>query len=162
MRKLFITLIAAGLFAVPAWSQTGPQENEAQIEEEKSDLQITREKVEVELSKLFEFAERRNYREFAKMKAYTGSDPNRQLQDLVNYDNPMERVEVENLMNLIIHWLDRSMVYQVRNFRIAQGLNTEMYFFEVAFTSEKGKTQLRKFAFVDIGGNYCLANALKK
>lgn len=162
MRKLLFTLIAVCALSSPLWSQTGPQEDESEVKTEKTDKEITREAVEVELSKIFTHAENRNYREFARMKAYTGSDPNRQLKDLVNYDNPMERVEVENLMNLIVHWLDRSMVYQVKNFRIAQGLNTEMYFFDVSFTSEKGKTQNRKFAFVDIEGQYRLANALKK
>lgn len=119
-------------------------------------------RTEETLEKLFEYAWERNYKAFSKLMVYNGPNPNRQLNDMINYNDPFERLDVENTVNLIRHWMKKSEMHKIRNFRVAEGVGKKkLYFFDVEFFGAKGKNNMHKFCFVDYNDKFLFCEARK-
>lgn len=102
------------------------------------------------LDKVMSYAKTRNYAAFGKSMVYTGKNPYRQLKVKMNAADPHEKLEIENTLNLLHHWLEKTALYNAKNFRIVHGVDFELYYWDVEFTLLNGKTRGTQFAFVEL------------
>ena len=102
------------------------------------------------LDKLMRFAEARNYDGFGKMMIYSGRDPNRTMRVKMNPRDAHEKLEIENTLNYVKHWLDKSALYHAKTFRVVKGLESDLYFWDVEFTTLKGKAKMFRVSFCEL------------
>ena len=122
---------------------------------------IIEHQVRERLGELMKMVERKHYEGFGKMMAYTGRDPNRAMQDKLNLYDPHEKLFAELSLNQLAHHLDKSALWHADNFRIVQGLESEMYIFDMEFTYLKGKTKKYKVTFLKLEDEILFCHADK-
>ena len=137
---LFFVMFTCQLFAQPA--NVDPEEYNKLKEES-----------ELQMHELFELAEYRDYRKFAGMFLYTGRNQQRAWKGMMDYADPYESVEVENELNRIRHWMGKADGYEFSGFRIVQGLNQDLYVWDVEF-KKKEKIKKHKIFLTQHRGRY--------
>lgn len=130
------------------------------------DPNTKREKIEKEtkevLDKIMKYAEGYNYGAFGKLMVYSGKNPNRTMRTMMNPMDPHEKLEIENTLNFIHHWLDRSALYHAKEFKIVKGMKSDLYYWDVEFTSLKGKAKMFTVSFAELDGKYVFIRMIKK
>lgn len=106
------------------------------------------------LERLLKYAAERKYDSFAKLMAYTGRDPNRNMRAVINPMDPHEKLEMENTCNYLHHWLTKSALQNPQNFRVVKGSAGDLVFWDSEFTLLNGKTKKFVFSFVELQGKY--------
>jgi hypothetical protein len=113
------------------------------------------------LDKIMRFAKVRNYDGFGKMMIYSGRDPNRTLRVKMNPNDSHELLEIENTLNFVHHWLSKSAFYHAKRYRKVKGMNGDLFFWDVEFTTLKGKLKMFKAVMSKLGDEYLLVRMEK-
>lgn len=169
MKKTILTLVAvAGIFFMgpvnlvaqneetaqnDAKTEVSPEEAEirnAQTEKERKAKEGTKEA----LDKVMRFAQQGNYDGFGKMMIYSGRDPNRTMQEKMNPNDAHERLEIENTLNYMRHWLNKSAFYHAKRYRKVTGMAGDLYFWDVEFTTLKGKMKMFRVVMATLGKDF--------
>lgn len=92
---------------------------------------------------IFQLAEYRDYDKFANMFLYSGRNEKRAFNDVLDYADPYEGVEVQNELNRVRHWVAKSESYELTDFRIVPGMKKDLYVWDIEF-SKKSKVKKHK------------------
>jgi hypothetical protein len=122
---------------------------------------LVEEQTHTTLEKLMKYASERKYDSFAKLMAYSGRDPDRNMRSLINTRDPHEKLEMENTCNFISHWISKSALYHAQNFRIIKGAAGDLIFWDTEFSLLNGKTKKFVMSFVEIQGKYYFCSVEK-
>lgn len=99
-------------------------------------------------------AKKANYAAFARHLVYSGSNPLRKMQELVNYDDTFERLECEHASNRLREYISRGELYNLSNFRTIQWMNQEMAIWDLDVSKKNGKAKKHTVTFVKVKGKY--------
>lgn len=114
------------------------------------------------VEKALKFAQVRNYEGLGKMSVYAGREPNRAMKSKINLQDPYERVENENICNLMHKILENTVIWNATNFKTVNSVNEKFYYWDVEFTNEKMKTTVYSMLFVELSGEMLFARMEKK
>ena len=164
MKKIII-LLFAGITIVTFIPQMVLAQASAPAETEEIEASETRsseteknkriqEETKLALDKVMRFAQQSNYDGFGKMMIYSGRDPNRTLRVKINPSNAHERLEIENSLNYIRHWLKKSALYHTTRYRKVTGMAGNLFFWEVEFTLLNGKSKQFIVVMSELEGKY--------
>lgn len=106
------------------------------------------------VKKMMHLAEIRRYDTFAGKMIYTGRNPNRNLQDKVNFNDPHEKLGAINAANKMGHYLKKSALWHSKNFRIIEGFEKDLFRWDIEFTYLNGKTKTLQATFAKHKGEY--------
>ena len=169
MKKILFTFVAlAGLLLMGPMNlvaQNGETaENETKVEVSPDEMEIRNAETEKErkakegtkeaLDKVMRFAQQGNYDGFGKMMIYSGRDPNRTMQEKMNPNDSHERLEIENTLNYVRHWLNKSAFYHAKRYRKVTGMVGDLYFWDVEFTTLKGKMKMFRVVMATLGKDF--------
>jgi hypothetical protein len=110
------------------------------------------------LDKVMKYATEKKYDSFAKVMAYTGRDPERNMRAVINTRDPHEKLAMENMCNYIFHWVSKSALYNAQNFRVIKGAAGDLIFWDAEFSLLNGKSKKFVMSFVEIQGKYFLCS----
>lgn len=114
------------------------------------------------VEKALKFAQVRNYEGLGKMTVYAGREPNRSMKTKINLHDSFERVENENVCNLMNKILEKTVIWNTTNFKIVNSVNQKFYYLDVEFTDDKAKTKVYSMLFVELSGEMLFARLEKK
>jgi hypothetical protein len=106
------------------------------------------------LDKVMRFAQQGNYDGFGKLMIYSGRDPNRTMRVKMNPNDAFERLEIENTLNYVRHWLSKSAFYHAKRYRKVASVTGDLYFWDVEFTTLNGKMKMFRVLMATLGDQY--------
>lgn len=163
MKNLFVLLIAGLIVVVglpdrvlaQASTETNSEVTEEDILYAKNDkAKKVQEATKEVLDKVMRFAQQSNYDGFGKLMIYSGRDPNRTMRVKMNPNDAHERLEIENSLNFIRHWLKKSALYHTTRYRKVTGLSGDLFYWEVEFTLLNGKSKKFIVVMSELNGKY--------
>lgn len=159
MKKILILLPLCLLMAFlsPVQAQT-PASNDAAKPEAVSKRDKSEAETKLMVEKVLGFAQARNYASMSRVTVYAGRDPNRTMRTKINMNDPHEKLECENNLNLMHHVLEKSVIWNATNFRMVKAVNDTYYYWNVEFTNDKMKTMVYQMLFVELKGEYLFAS----
>ncbi|MEM0997629.1 MAG: hypothetical protein AAGN35_11135 [Bacteroidota bacterium] len=157
MAIFFLAGVPAALLAQNEEASTTGQNDELEAAIAKSATDKQKREVEdskAALDRMMRFAKARNYDGFGKMMIYSGRDPNRTMRVKMNPKDAHEGLEIENTLNYVHHWLSKSAFYHAKRYRKVKGLSGDLFFWDVEFTTLKGKLKMFKAVMAKLGDEY--------
>jgi hypothetical protein len=169
MKKILLTFVAfTGLCLIGSTGliaqngETAKSEAKAEVSSDEAEIRHAetekerkaQEGTKAALDKVMRFAQQGNYDGFGKMMIYSGRDPNRTMREKVNPNDAYERLDIENTLNYMRHWLNKSAFYHAKRYRKVTGMSGDLYFWDVEFTTLKGKMKMFRVVMATMGSEY--------
>lgn len=161
MRKLvfLLPIICLMLFGRPLMAQVVGVGADEQPKTSKEKAEAA---TKVALEKVIKYGQNRNYESLGRMTVYAGREPNRALKSKINMLDSYEKLENENVCNLIHKVMENTVIWNPTNFRMVNSISDKFYYWDVEFTDEKTKTKVYSVMFVELGGEMLFARFDKK